>query len=129
MMSAKGVILMNTRIKMLRKALDLSQRAFADRIGISGPSVARIESGENNPSKQTIELICSKFNVNPEWLKDGADVPMFLEVADDDEILIARVMAGEDEFRKSVFRAFSKMDDESWEMLRQVVDQIKNAGR
>ena len=96
---------------------------------IGKDSVSKIELGTNRPSSQTIELICSKFNVNPEWLKDGAEVPMFLEVADDDEILIARIMAGEDEFRKSVFRAFAKMDDESWEMLRQVVDQIKNAGR
>lgn len=129
MMSAKGVILMNTRIKMLREALDLSQRAFADRIGISGPSVARIESGENNPSKQTIELICSKFNVNPEWLKDGLDVPMFLELDDDDELLVNQIMAGEDEFRKSVFRAFAHMGDDEWEILRSIVDQMKKTDR
>ena len=119
----------NDRLKTLRKNLHLTQKEFGESIGVSDAAVAHLESGRNNPSKQTIELICSKFNVNPEWLKDGADVPMFLELADDDEILIARIMAGEDEFRKSVFRAFAKMDDESWEMLRQVVDQIKTAGR
>ena len=120
---------MKERIRALRIALKLTQEEFGKPIGVGRSSIAKLESGENNPSNQTIELICSKFNVNPEWLKDGADVPMFLEVADDDEILIARIMAGEDEFRKSVFRAFAKMDDESWQMLRQVVDQIKTAGR
>lgn len=120
---------MNNRIKQVRQALNLSQEEFGNHLSIGKASVSKIELGTNRPSSQTIELICSKFNVNPEWLKDGADVPMFLEVADDDEILIARIMAGEDEFRKSVFRAFSKMDEESWEMLRQVVDQIKTAGR
>jgi transcriptional regulator with XRE-family HTH domain len=46
-------------------------RAFGERIGISGPSVARIESGENNPSEQTIRAICSEFSINRDWLVDG----------------------------------------------------------
>lgn len=120
---------MNSRIMALRKHLGLSQQEFADRIGASRGVIANIDNNRTVPSQIVISSICRVFNVNPEWLKDGAEVPMFLEVADDDEILIARIMAGEDEFRKSVFRAFAKMDDESWEMLRQVVDQIKNAGR
>lgn len=120
---------MNLRIKILRESLSLSQRSFGERIGISGPSVARIESGENNPSKQTIELICSKFNVNPEWLKDGADVPMFLEMEDDDELLVNRIMAGENEFRKSVFRAFAHMGDDEWDILKEIVEKIKKMSR
>ena len=36
---------MKERIKKIREIEKLSQRAFADRIGISGPSVARLESG------------------------------------------------------------------------------------
>ena len=129
MMFAKGVTAVNLRIKILRESLSMSQRSFGERIGISGPSVARIESGENNPSKQTIELICSKFNVNPEWLKDGADVPMFLEIDDDDDLLVNRIMAGEDEFRKSVFRAFARLGDDDWQALKKIVDQIQKADR
>ena len=62
---------MNTRIYEVRKSNSLSMRAFGERIGISGQSVARLESGENNPSEQTIRAICQEFNVNRDWLVDG----------------------------------------------------------
>lgn len=62
---------MNKRIYEVRRSVSLSMRAFGERIGISGPSVARIESGENNPSEQTIRAICSEFSINRDWLVDG----------------------------------------------------------
>lgn len=62
---------MNKRIYEVRQSVSLSMRAFGERIGISGPSVARIESGENNPSEQTIRAICSEFSINRDWLVDG----------------------------------------------------------
>ncbi len=62
---------MNKRIFEVRQSSSLSMRSFGERIGISGPSVARLESGENNPSEQTIRAICSEFNVSRDWLVDG----------------------------------------------------------
>lgn len=62
---------MNKRIYEVRQSSSLSMRAFGERIGISGPSVARLESGENNPSEQTIRAICSEFSINRDWLVDG----------------------------------------------------------
>lgn len=62
---------MNKRIYEVRQSASLSMRAFGEKIGISGQSVARLESGENNPSEQTIRAICSEFNVNRDWLVDG----------------------------------------------------------
>jgi transcriptional regulator with XRE-family HTH domain len=62
---------MNERIKKLRGVLKISQEKFGARIKISGASVSKIESGENNPSEQTLSLIISEFNVNESWLRDG----------------------------------------------------------
>lgn len=62
---------MNKRICEVRQSVSLSMRAFGKRIGISGQSVARLESGENNPSEQTIRAICSEFSINRDWLVDG----------------------------------------------------------
>lgn len=62
---------MNERIKELRKALKLSQDAFGRRIGISGASVSRLESGENEPSAQTVAFICREFSVSETWLRYG----------------------------------------------------------
>jgi transcriptional regulator with XRE-family HTH domain len=60
------------RIKELRKALRLTQAAFAERIGIRQNSVAVIEIGKNTPSDQTIAFICREFRVNEAWLRNGA---------------------------------------------------------
>ena len=51
---------MNERIKELRRTLKISQEKFGNLIRISGASVSKIESGENNPSEQTIFLILSE---------------------------------------------------------------------
>lgn len=62
---------MNKRICEVRKSVSMSMRSFGEKIGISGQSVARLESGENNPSEQTIRAICSEFSINRDWLVDG----------------------------------------------------------
>lgn len=62
---------MNTRIKKIRKKNKLNQEEFGKRIGIGKTSVSKLESGENNPSEQTIILICSEFNIDEHWLRTG----------------------------------------------------------
>lgn len=62
---------MNTRIKKIRKDLDLTQQVFAERIGLKQNSIALIESGKRNISDQAILSICREFNVNEEWLRTG----------------------------------------------------------
>lgn len=62
---------MNTRIKKLRKALDLTQREFASRIGMKPNTVATYEMGRALPSSAAINNICKEFRVNEEWLRSG----------------------------------------------------------
>ncbi len=62
---------MNSRIKKIRKSLDLTQQEFADRLGIKRNTVATYEVGKSNPSDAAISLICREFNVNEEWLRTG----------------------------------------------------------
>ena len=69
---------MNERIIELRKFLNLSQTDFGKQIGISKSSVSDIEIGRISISERTIISICSKFNVNEEWLKTG-NGNMFIE--------------------------------------------------
>jgi transcriptional regulator with XRE-family HTH domain len=44
---------------------------FGSRIGIGKASISLLESGKNNPSVQTITLICREFGVNEQWLRTG----------------------------------------------------------
>ena len=71
---------MNDRIKSLRKTLGLSQREFGKKIGISDTAVSKLESGERNPSEQTLLSICREFNTDYYWLTEGADVDMFMKM-------------------------------------------------
>lgn len=62
---------MNERIKALRKALDLSQSAFGDRLGVKQNTVATWESGTRTPSDAIIKSICREFGVDEVWLRHG----------------------------------------------------------
>lgn len=64
------------RIRKIRHELNLTQAAFAARIGSVQNSVTGYENGRRNPSQPVITLICSEFNVREEWLRFG-EGPMF----------------------------------------------------
>jgi len=61
----------NERLKAVRTALKLSQRDFSKGIFLRQSSYARIEQGKISVNERIIELICSKYNVNKSFLKDG----------------------------------------------------------
>ena len=69
---------MNERILELRKSLNLSQTEFAEQIGLKQGSLSDLETGRAKINERIIILICSKFNVNMEWLKTG-NGNMFIE--------------------------------------------------
>lgn len=108
---------MNNRIKDLRKSVDLSQDAFGRRIGITGASVSRIESGNREPSEQTIISICREFQVRRQWLEEGIG-PMQQPLTEDDEI-VDSVLAGEDDYVKAVIRGIAKTPG-GWKMMREL---------
>ncbi len=73
------VVRMNERLKELRKALHLSQKEFATKLGITDGAISKLESGRNSLTEQTISAICHIFNVNYSWLTTG-DGDMFTDV-------------------------------------------------
>lgn len=76
----KGVntLTLNERIKELRKLRGLSQKEFAETIGISQRSVSWGEQPGNNVPDNTIKNICMAFGVNEDWLRDGTE-PMYIQ--------------------------------------------------
>lgn len=69
---------MNKRIKELRKALKLSQKGFAAKIGLKQNTVSYLETPGSKITEKNIKIICSQFSVNEHWLRTG-DGKMFLE--------------------------------------------------
>lgn len=68
------------RINVVRKKLNLTLEKFGEKIGISKVSVRAIEKGINNPSEQTIKLICSVYNVDYVWLTQGVGEDIFISI-------------------------------------------------
>lgn len=69
---------MNTRIRELRKALNLSQKDFGQRIGLKQNAISYMEKSGSTVTEQNIKTICSQFSVSENWLRTGFG-KMFLE--------------------------------------------------
>ena len=60
---------MNTRVKLLRTQLKLSQEAFGKKLGVTAAGISKIESGQRSLTEQMILLICREFHINENWLR------------------------------------------------------------
>ena len=118
--SRKEVIHTNERLKKLRKTLDLTQQEFADKIGIKRNTMAQYEIGRNEPIDAVIISICREFNVNENWLRTG-DGEMFTSEESEYGAIVDRIMAGENEFAKSVVKMFTSFDEEDWKALHKMI--------
>lgn len=115
---------MNTRIKAVRKDHSLTMRAFAARIGITSAAVAHLESGENNPSEQTLRAICSEFNVNRTWLETGEGEPY---VQADLPAELSRVLQSYPALRATLEHLLSRMDDQDWQALDRFLGKFQHS--
>lgn len=62
---------MNVRIRALRDYLKLTMKEFGEKLSLSQGNVSLIESGKVNVTDRNIKLICSTWNVNENWLRNG----------------------------------------------------------
>ena len=99
------------RIREVRKALGLTLEKFGEKIGMKKNSVSQLENGKNSVTEQVVKAICRGYNVDYMWLTTG-DGEMFIDTDDDFIERIDRIMAGEDEARKSLFKFMLELSDE-----------------
>lgn len=116
---------MKDRLKKLRKELNLTQQAFADKIGIKRNTIANYEVGRNEPIDAVISLICREFDVNEEWLRTGKG-EMFIKVLPEDELAAycAQICAGVDPFIESAILEYMRLDENSKGVIRKMVCSI-----
>lgn len=111
------------RIKKIRKELDLTQTEFATIIGSVQNTIARYESNQRNPSSSVITLICEKFDVREEWLRNG-EGEMFKPKPSDildqlaykyklfnfDYVMIEKFLAMPPDLRRAIYDHFHDVD-------------------
>lgn len=101
----------NERVKEIRKTLGLTLEKFGERIGVARGSMSNIENGNRNLTEQMTKSICREFSVDYMWLTTG-EGEMFIDTDDDFIERIDRIMAGEDETRKNLFKFMLELSDE-----------------
>lgn len=114
------------RIREIRKTLGLTLEKFGEKIGMKKNSVSQIENGKNSVTEQVVRSICREFNVDYIYLTTG-EGEMFVESDDDFFERIDRIMAGENETRKNMFKALLYASDDDIEALARIIDLFSNA--
>lgn len=99
------------RIREVRNALGLTLEKFGDRLGVTKVAISNLEKGNRNLTEQMTKAICREFNVDYMWLTTG-DGEMFIGTDDDFIERIDRIMAGEDEARKNLFKFMLELSDD-----------------
>lgn len=117
---------MGNNIRELRKALNLTQTQFGERLGVTHGAIARLEGGSVNLSSAMCTSICREFNVNENWLLTG-EGSMFNELSDDELVAryVGRMFADGDPFVINTLKALGKLGPEQWEVLKELIDTIK----
>ena len=115
------------RVRYIRKneSPSMSQTKFGESIGLSRDMVNNIENKRVVPTDAILQLISMKYKYNFEWVKFG-EGPERLDVSDDE--VVDELMAGSNEYARSVMKAFAKLGDEEWDMLKKVLDKLRENG-
>lgn len=62
---------MDNRVKLIRKALGLTQEQLAQRLGVGKTALSMIETGRAALSSRNKNILVQELNVNPEWIDEG----------------------------------------------------------
>ena len=118
------------RIKAVRKASNLTQEAFAAKLGIKQNSVAQIESDRRNASDQVILSVCREFGVHETWLRTGeGEMTASKSRAQEMAELVRSLMSDSPEsFRSALVTTLLRFDPNGpeWEILERIYDGIAN---
>lgn len=115
---------MNTRLRDLRKTLKMTQAEFGEKLGITAAAISDIEKGRRNLTDRNINLICDKFFVNEEWLRNGSGDIFISQLPEDDfSRLLSEIEEGNDDQLKTTIKMFIQLDEKGRKI---VLDLIKS---
>lgn len=117
---------MHERLKEIRKALGLTQKEFAARIGIKQNTIAQYEIGRNEPIDAVVSLICREYGVDEVWLRTG-EGEMFRPRTREDDIaaFFGQVLGGRcTDFQRRMVSVLSRLSAAEWELLEQKIKEL-----
>lgn len=124
---------MKERLKKLRKNLDLTQQAFADKIGMKQNTIAQYEMGRTTPSDAIVFSICREFGVNEKWLRNG-EGEMFIKSTPYDKAYnrFGYIMENSSPSKKAALSILLELlysvPDDQWDMIMEQYNENKKEG-
>lgn len=115
------------RVKELRKQINLTQQAFADRLNLKRNTVGSYEVNVVEPSDRTISDICREFNVNETWLRTG-EGEMFNQITQSEKLaaFLADITADEgDDFKRQFEEMLAELEPEDWKLLERMAEKLQ----
>lgn len=115
------------RVKKLRKQVNLTQQAFADRLNLKRNTVGSYEVNVVEPSDRTISDICREFNVNETWLRTG-EGEMFNQITQSEKLaaFLADITANEeDSFKRQFVEVLADLEPEDWKFLERMARKLQ----
>lgn len=119
---------MKDRIKTIRKTAGLSQTKFGESLGITLSAVQKWEMGLNVPDSSSVKLICERYGVREEWLRDGVE-PMFGDRSREEALgaEVARLMSdAPDSFKAALISTLLRYDPDGpeWAVLEAIYKAV-----
>lgn len=114
----------NSRVKEIRKHLDLTMEEFGRKIHLTKSGVSSIEHNRANLSERTINNICREYKVNYSWLTEGVG-EMF--VSNDDEDAILEALAEEynlTELQMKIVRGYIHLNERQRQIISELVMEM-----
>jgi transcriptional regulator with XRE-family HTH domain len=65
---------LTNRFRSIRAKIGLSQKDFAETLGVSQSAIAEIERGSREPSRNIMVALASKYHVSLDWLLLGIEL-------------------------------------------------------
>lgn len=114
------------RIRLIRKKNELTLVEFGERIGISNQSLSALENGKNNPSNQTILMICREFDVAEDWLRTGnGEIFVKMSLAEEIADYSAKILTDKDaELQRRIIALMARIPPETWHVLEEKAREV-----
>lgn len=113
------------RIKELRKSLNLTLEEFGKRIGITKPTVSRIENNQSSVTTQVFTAICREFSVSEDWLRTGEGDMLSSSLYDELDKVVEKYRL--DEKASEMIRKFVELPPDEIEIIYKYMENVVNA--
>lgn len=117
---------MKNRIRTIRKNAGMTQKQFAERLGISRNTVATYETRSRIPIDAVIVSICREFGVREEWLRTGQG-DIYKELTPDLELSkwFGQILMEEEfSFKRRFLLALTTLKEGEWTALERLSEVL-----